>query len=79
MVAARILKPQSKLATSRSWSSTTLADMIGIGEADEGELYEAMDWLLDDASGFEPVLPILFCWSFRLVLNSHWRLQSQVF
>ena len=42
MVAARILKPQSKLATSRSWSSTTLADMIGIGDADEDELYEAM-------------------------------------
>ncbi len=47
MVAARILAPQSKLATTRSWSSTTLSDMLGIGAPDEDELYEAMDWLLE--------------------------------
>ena len=47
MVAARILEPQSKLATTRWWSSTTLPDMLGIGEPDEDELYEAMDWLLE--------------------------------
>ncbi len=47
MVAARILKPLSKLATARAWSSTTLADVLGIGQLDEQELYEAMDWLLD--------------------------------
>ena len=45
MVAARILDPQSKIATARSWSNTTLADLLGIGDADEDELYEAMDWL----------------------------------
>jgi len=47
MVAARILEPQSKLATARSWSGTTLADVLGIGDADEDELYGAMDWLLE--------------------------------
>ena len=47
MVAARILKPRSKLATSRSWSKTTLPDQLGIGEPDEEELYEAMDWLIE--------------------------------
>ena len=56
MVAARILKPQSKLATSRSWSSTTLADMVGIEEADEDELYEAMDWLLERQDNIEKKL-----------------------
>ena len=47
MVAACVLKPQSKLATSRWWSSTTLPDELGIGSPDEDELYHAMDWLLE--------------------------------
>ena len=47
MVAARILEPQSKLATTRWWSDTTLAEMLDVGDADEDDLYEAMDWLLD--------------------------------
>jgi transposase len=47
MVAARILEPQSKLATTRWWSDTTLSQMLGVGNADEDELYEAMDWLLE--------------------------------
>jgi transposase len=47
MVAARILKPQSKLATTRWWPTTTLAEMFGVGDADEDELYEALDWLLE--------------------------------
>jgi len=56
MVAARILKPQSKLATSREWSSTTLSEMLGIDDADEDELYEAMDWLLDRQEDIEKKL-----------------------
>lgn len=47
MVAACVLKPQSKLATSRWWPSTTLPDELGIGSPDEDELYDAMDWLLE--------------------------------
>jgi hypothetical protein len=47
MVAARILEPQSKLATTRWWSDTTLAGTLDVGDADEDDLYEAMDWLLD--------------------------------
>jgi len=46
MVAARILEPQSKLSTTRWWSDTTLAETLGVGDADEDDLYEAMDWLL---------------------------------
>ena len=56
MVAARILRPQSKLATTRWWSSTTLTDMLGIGDADEDELYGAMDWLLERQGNIEKKL-----------------------
>lgn len=46
MIAERLLHPCSKLATTRSWSSTTLAQQLGVQDADEDELYAAMDWLL---------------------------------
>ncbi len=56
MVAARILKPQSKLATTRWWSSTTLTEMLGVDQAHEDELYEAMDWLLECQATIEKKL-----------------------
>ena len=46
MVAARILAPHTKLATTRWWSTSTLAAHFGVADADEDELYGAMDWLL---------------------------------
>lgn len=46
LVAARIVAPQTKLATTRWWHTTTLAEDFGVAEADEDALYEAMDWLL---------------------------------
>ncbi len=46
MVAARILAPNSKLATTRWWQTTTLAESFNVAEATEDDLYEAMDWLL---------------------------------
>jgi Transposase DDE domain len=46
MVAARILEPDSKLATTRWWHTTTLPSDLGVSDADEDALYEAMDWLL---------------------------------
>jgi transposase len=46
MIASRILEPASKLATVRSWQSSTLASELGVEDADEDELYAAMDWLL---------------------------------
>jgi|SRR5215467_13899776 len=45
MIAGRILALASKLATVRSWQST-LASELGVEDADEDELYSAMDWLL---------------------------------
>ena len=46
MVAARILSPHTKLATTRWWHSTTLPEEFGVVDADEDDLYAAMDWLL---------------------------------
>jgi hypothetical protein len=46
MVAARIIAPHTKLATTRWWHTTTLAEDFGVAEASEDELYAAMDWLL---------------------------------
>jgi hypothetical protein len=47
MVAARVLNPQSKLATTRWWHGTTLPRELGVADASEDDLYEAMDWLLE--------------------------------
>ena len=46
MVAARIVAPHPKLATTRWWHTTTLAEDFGVAEANEDDLYAAMDWLL---------------------------------
>ena len=47
MVAARILAPHTKLATTRWWHTTTLAEEYGVVAADETDLYAGMDWLLE--------------------------------
>jgi hypothetical protein len=47
LVAARIIAPHTKLATTRWWHTTTLAEEYGVLEADEDDLYAAMDWLLE--------------------------------
>ena len=46
MVASRIICPATKLATTRLWGVSTLAQEFGVNGADEDELYAAMDWLL---------------------------------
>ena len=45
MIAARVLDPRSKLATTRAWTQSTLADECGVSDADEDALCAAMDWL----------------------------------
>ncbi len=47
MVVQRLISPASKLATTRHWHTTTLAEELGVAEATENDLYEAMDWLLE--------------------------------
>jgi transposase len=46
MVASRIVAPHTKLATTRWWHTTTLAEDFAVADANEDELYAAMDWLL---------------------------------
>jgi len=47
MVASRITLPHTKLATTRHWHTTTLAEDFGVAQANEDDLYAAMDWLLE--------------------------------
>jgi hypothetical protein len=46
MVCQRAIAPASKLATVRALGQSTLAEELGVGSADEDDLYGAMDWLL---------------------------------
>lgn len=56
MVAARILAPSTKLATTRWWHTTTLAEDFGVAQASEDDLYAAMDWLLARQGAIEKKL-----------------------
>lgn len=57
LVTARVLFPSSKLATSRLFSSCTLAQELGLGdETDVDELYDALDWLLERQGRIEKKL-----------------------
>lgn len=54
MVAGRIIAPEaSKLGMTRAWADTTLADDLGVSDADEDELYAAMDWLAEKQDQIE--------------------------
>jgi transposase len=46
MIVERLIHPCSKLATTRLWHSSTLAEELGVSDATEDDLYAAMDWLL---------------------------------
>src|SRR3954449_9052280 len=56
MVAERLLFPCSKLATTRPWHATTLAEELHLEDATEDELYAAMDWLLERQVAIETKL-----------------------
>jgi transposase len=56
MIVQRLLDPASKLATTRLWHSTTLAEELGVAEATEDDLYQAMDWLLQRQGRIEKKL-----------------------
>ena len=46
MIVERLLFPSSKLANTRHWHDTTLAEELDVADASEDQLYDAMDWLL---------------------------------
>ncbi|HWT77471.1 MAG TPA: IS1634 family transposase [Candidatus Methylomirabilis sp.] len=56
MIAQRLLDPCSKLATTRAWHTTTLAEELGVEKATEDDLYQAMDWLLERKERIEKKL-----------------------
>ena len=68
MVAARIVAPDSKLATTRWWQTTTLPEELGVADAGETDLYRAMDWLLSRQQKIEQRLAARHLQSGGLVL-----------
>jgi transposase len=46
LIVQRLLNPGSKLAATRHWQDTTLAEELSLAEADHKHAYAAMDWLL---------------------------------
>lgn len=44
-IVARISESDSKLAMTRWWKDTTLPELLNLGDADEDDIYESMDWL----------------------------------
>ena len=46
LVAQRVLRPGSKLAATRWWKTTTLAEELNVADAEVDEVYAALDWLL---------------------------------
>jgi transposase len=60
MVVARLIEPASKLATGRMLSDETatssLGQVLGLGQVDEQELYGALDWLVEQQGRIEKVL-----------------------
>jgi len=76
MIAERLLHPCSKLATTRLWHTTTLAEELGVTDADEDDLYEAMDWLLVRQDRIEKKLAVRHlsegCFVFYDVTSSYY-------
>ncbi len=56
LIASRLLAPCSKLATVRSFDNSTLAAQLGLEDADEDQLYAAMDWLVERQPAVEAAL-----------------------
>ena len=56
MIAERLIHPCSKLATTRQWHTTTLSEELAIEDANEDDLYGAMDWLLERKERIEKKL-----------------------
>ena len=56
MIAERLIHPCSKLATTRDWHATTLAEELSVQDATEDDLYQAMDWLLERKARIEKKL-----------------------
>ena len=56
LIIARVCRPASKLATTRWWADTTLADDLHVADATTDEVYAAMDWLAGRQDAIETKL-----------------------
>ncbi|MBW3603416.1 MAG: IS1634 family transposase [Actinobacteria bacterium] len=56
LIIARVCRPGSKLATTRWWTDTTLAEDLGVAEAGTDAMYAAMDWLVERQDSIEAQL-----------------------
>jgi Transposase DDE domain len=56
LIIARVCRPASKLATTRWWTDTTLAEDLGVADATTDEVYAAMDWLAGRQDNIEAKL-----------------------
>jgi hypothetical protein len=60
MIAARVIDPASKLATARvldgETASCSLGAVLGLAAVDEEELYDALDWLIEQQVRIETAL-----------------------
>jgi hypothetical protein len=56
MIVERLLFPSSKLANTRHWHDTTLAEELDVGDATEDQLDDTMDWLLARQGAIEKKL-----------------------
>ncbi len=60
LIVNRVIAPASKLATVRALNletaSSSLGDRLGLGEVAEREVYQALDWLLDQQERIETAL-----------------------
>jgi len=53
MICQRAIAPGSKLATVRAFGQSTLGWELGVADADEDDLYGALDWLLERQARIE--------------------------
>jgi hypothetical protein len=56
LIVSRVVAPKPKLATLAWWDDVTLGPDLGIADAPRDDVYEAMDWLLEQQDGIEAQL-----------------------
>ncbi len=56
LIISRVVAPKPKLATLAWWDDVTLGPDLGIADAPRDDVYEAMDWLLEQQAGIEAQL-----------------------
>ena len=80
LVAQRVLSPGSKLACTRKWHATSVADVFDVADVRVDEVFDAMDWLTERQAAIEGRLakrhltaltPLLFDLSSSYVEGKH--------